>query len=264
MKKGQRPKHQVVCILVEGNSEIRVLQQILFSLYDKINPFIEVFFPTIVEDNTPRCGDITSMKGVNAKTINGCIVKLFITPFLNKQKLYPKDLTEIIHIVDMDGAYIDDSSIIVGENPLGIDKVYYGEDRILTTNVENIKERNQRKRENIDVLCSQTGIKVETKTIPYSIYFFSSNLDHVLHNDANIVSGSEKVIKADKYASRFVDVPEAFVKSINDIPGTLHDLTYEETWDFIRQRNNNSLERHTNINLLFEKLLNEVQEEITK
>ncbi len=255
MKKGQRPRHQVVCILVEGLSETRVLEPILSSLYDRINPFIEVYFPTIVEDDIKRYGDITSMKGINAKTINGCLVKLFLTPFLTEQKLYPKDLKEIIHIVDMDGAYIEDSSIVYGDNPLGIDKVFYGEDKILTTNVENIIERNQRKRENIDVLCSQREIKVSTKTIPYSIYLFSSNLDHVLHNDANIVNGCEKVKRADKFAFKFVDTPECFIKAINEIPGTLHDLTYEESWDFIRERGNHSLERHTNINLLFDRLL---------
>lgn len=253
MKRGQRPRRQIVCVLVEGDSERTALSQTLEALYDEYNPEIMVYFPRLVDKQLD--GDITVKKGINEKTIQGCIVKLFLKPFMEQEKLYAKDIKEIIHIVDLDGAYIDDSSIVFGQNPLGVEKVYYAENQIITKNVDGIIERNARKRENIDQLCSQTTLKVDTKTIPYSVYFFSSNLDHCLHNDANIIEGREKVEKAEKFAMQFQDKPYDFVDAIKKLPGTLLDLTYEESWNFIRERGNHSLERHTNINLFFDKLL---------
>lgn len=60
--KGQRPKRKVVLILVEGQSEINALKPVLSAFYDSIDEDIEVFFPTIVEDECDVRGDITSKK----------------------------------------------------------------------------------------------------------------------------------------------------------------------------------------------------------
>lgn len=253
--KGQRPRRKVIVFLVEGPSELRALSPTLSALYDSIDPSYEVFFPSMTEDGVEHWGDLTSKHGINPRTVEKCIEKLYFKDFLRKNKLYPKDISEIIHVFDMDGAYIEDSDVVFGENPLGIDKTYYGPGTILTTNVESIVERNLRKRENIDYLYSISMIKIESKSIPYSVYFFSSNLDHFLHNDANIPEGKEKASRADEYALRYVDDPDAFVKSIEAIPGALLGMSYEESWEFIRERGPNSLGRHTNINVLFRKLM---------
>ena len=253
--KGQRPRRKVIIILVEGPSELKALAPTLSSLYDSVDQSYEVFFPPMTEDGVEHWGDLTSKHGINSRTIEKCIEKLYFKDFLRKNKLYPKDITEIVHIFDMDGAYIEDAAIVFGENPLGIDKTYYGEDTILTTDVNSIVERNQRKRENIDYLCSLEKIKIDSKSIPYSVYFFSSNLDHFLHNDANIPEGKQKTSRADEYALKYVDDPNAFVKSIEAIPGALLDISYDESWRYIRERGPNSLRRHTNINVLFRTLI---------
>ena len=189
MKKGQRPRKKVVVILVEGPSELRALSNVLSALYDSIDPDYEVFFPNMIEDGDEHWGDLTSKYGIVPEKIEMCIEKLYFHDFLQINKLYPKDITEIIHILDMDGAYIDDSCIQHKDNPLGLDKTYYAEDKILTDNVPGIVERNARKRANIDYLCSLNKIKIGSKSIPYSAYFFSSNLDHFLYDEANVISG---------------------------------------------------------------------------
>ena len=51
-----------------------------------------------------------------------------------------------------------------------------------------------------------------------------------------------------------MDDPNAFVKSIEAIPGALTQMSYEESWDFIRKRGGNSISRHTNISVLFRDL----------
>ena len=253
--KGQRPKRKVIVFLVEGPSELNALSPTLSSLYDSIDTDYEVYFPPMTEEGTEHWGDLTAKYGINPRTIEKCIEKLYFVDFLKKKKLYPKDITEIIHIFDMDGAYIEDTAVTYGKNPLGLDKTYYGEGKILTTDVDGIIERNLRKRENIDYLQSLRKIKIGSKSISYSTYFFSSNLDHFLYNDANIPEGKEKAKRAEDYALKYVDEPEKFVRSIETLPGALLDMTYEESWIYIRERCSNSIDRHTNINLLFRRLL---------
>lgn len=256
--KGQRPKRKVVLILVEGQSEINALQPVLSAFYDSIDENIEVFFPTIVEDECDVRGDITSKKGISPDVIEGCINKLFLKDFFDVEKLYPKDISEIIQIVDLDGAYIADDKVLYGENPLGENKPFYGDDTIITTDVDNIIERNGRKRENLNYLSSISTLTVKSKKPRYSVYFFSSNLDHFLHGDANMKS-RDKVLKADEYASRYESDPSKLVSDIKAKPGTLVDKSYEESWEYIKS-GNRSLEPHTNINILFDRLMEEPEE----
>ena len=167
--KGQRPKRKVVLILVEGQSEINALKPTLSALYDSIDKEIEVFFPTIIEDDLEVRGDITSKIGITPEVIEGCIYKLFLKNFFDKEKLYPKDITEIIQIVDLDGAYIQNCQIVNGENPSGYKKPYYCENQIITNDVSGIIERNERKRNNLNYLSSISQITLKSKKPQYSV-----------------------------------------------------------------------------------------------
>lgn len=55
----------------------------------------------------------------------------------------------------------------------------------MTANPDHVKERNLCKSANLDVLTSLSSIKIGSKKIKYSVYYFSSNLDHFLYRDAN-------------------------------------------------------------------------------
>lgn len=251
---GKRPRRKVIIFLVEGPSELRALAPTIEGLYDSIDPECEVFFPPMTEDGQEHWGDLTAKYGINPHTIEKCIEKLYFHDFLQKKKLYPKDITEIIHIFDMDGVYVEDSSVIEGPNPTGEDKVFYASDGMITLHQQDIIERNMRKRENIDHLLSLPKIKIASKSIPYSAYFFSSNLDHFLYDEANLIDGREKYDRADQFADKYVDNPTGFIETLRNIPGSLTDMSYEESWQFIRERCLNSLRRHSNICILFEKL----------
>ena len=244
---------RIVIVIVDGGSEIKSLGPVLSSLYDNTNPNYIVKFPPMVSGGSKDRGDFTTKFGVNPKTAAGCINKLYIDPLLEQNGLSPNCIGEIIHIVDMDGVYIDDSDIIFDSHR---EKYYYGEDgKLLTSDVEFAKRRNLMKRKNIDFLYNLDFINNGDCSIPYSIYFFSSNLDHVLHGDANMPYGYEKVKRAEEFARKYEDNPEDFLKAIESIPGTLLDMTYEETWDYIRKRGSHSIEPHTNINILLRKIM---------
>ena len=104
---GKRPKKKIVLVLVEGQSDINALSYAIPQLYDDIDEEYEVFFP-VLHDEKQTGGDITSKYGVRPDNIERLISKLFIDDFLKDYGLYPKDITEIIQIVDVDGVFIDD------------------------------------------------------------------------------------------------------------------------------------------------------------
>ncbi|MBP1754025.1 MAG: hypothetical protein H6Q59_423 [Firmicutes bacterium] len=77
----------------------------------------------------------------------------------------------------------------------------------------------------------------------------SCNLDHLLFNELKNHSNDEKEEMADEFAGRYEGKAEEFIVFISDetyaVPGT-----YRETWKFI-EKNDHSVKRHTNIQLIF-------------
>lgn len=257
MQKGQRPKRKVVLFLVEGKTDIKALSLGISAIYEEIDPEIEVFFPTIVEDGSNTGGDITSRNGITPTNIEGCINKLFLEPFYQEKKLYPKDITEIVQIVDLDGAFVPNDCIITGDNPNEKDKPFYSNENIITNNVAHIIERNEKKQSILAVLTSLKNLRTRSKTPSYSIYYFSSNLDHFLYGNANLLV-KEKHENAEKFSlDTSLDI-NTFVETIKKTPGALLDMTFEESWDFIKD-GTNSLKRHSNINILLDKLLGQIK-----
>ena len=253
---GKRPKRQIVLFLVEGKSDREALQLAIPELYDQIDENIEVFFPTMVEDKEEKGGDITSKIKIWPRNIEEKIYEFFLKDFFDEQKIMPKDITEIVQIVDMDGAYVSDDMVCAGENPTGENRPYYTENAIITQRVENIIKRNAHKRENIDYLSSLQTIKVRQKTVKYSVYYFSANLDHFLHYDANL-DYRKKIDLADTFARTYIGNVEGFIKQITDDPGAAVGMDYEQSWNFIKTEGCNSLQRHTNLNILLSNLQKE-------
>lgn len=252
---GKRPKRKIVLFLVEGKSDRTALSLAVPELFDRIDDSFEVFFPSIREHNVEVGGDITSKRGVEPENIQGLISQLFLEDFFDEEKIYPKDIYEIIQLVDMDGAYADDSFIEEGSNPTGEERAFYERRRILCTNTSSMKEAHNRKRRNLDALTSMHSIKIDSKSVPYSIYYFSCNLDHFLHGDANLKS-REKVHAAEEFSEKYAFDPIAFYRFISSDPCSASGKSYSESWDYIKDEAH-SLERGTNLNLLLNRLLSE-------
>ncbi len=152
-------------------------------------------------------------------------------------------MNENNHISDADGVYISENDVIGAE----VDDIQYYEDHIAAKNVYAVIERNKRKG---DILYKLIKTK-KVHGIPYRIYFNSCNLEHVLYGELRNYSDEEKQILSDDFADRYDGKAGEFVEFISDlsiaVPGT-----YQKTWDYIEQ-NSNSLNRHSNMHLIFEK-----------
>ena len=170
-----------------------------------------------------------------------------------RKELLPKDISEIIQIVDTDGAYIPDECVVLDSSLSEEDSPFYKDDKIACLDVDKIVKRNEQKSENLDYLSSCTTIKVRQKTVPYSVYYVSCNLDHYLHRSANLDYRMKRSL-ADTFARTYIGDVEGFIKEISDDPGAVKGMSYDESWNYIKE-DKNSLHRHTNLNLLFEKLI---------
>ena len=253
-KKSKRP---VILFLVEGRSEREALEQPISELYDQTDPSVYVRFLVRSENATDesgnhtfieRGGDVTA-EGI-PKHIENAIYDKILKSFFDKEKLLPGDVSEIIQITDLDGAYVPENSI---KEDKGLPKIRYEENRILCKNKGEIILRNERKKKNLDYLTSKTAIKVGKQSIPYRVYYFSSNLDHFLYHEANL-EPTEKVKKAEEYSKQYLDAPEEFARTIINDPDAVKEKSCEESWKYIKEETN-SLSRHTNLNILLDELL---------
>lgn len=90
---------------------------------------------------------------------------------------------------------------------------------------------------------------------PYEIYYFSRNMEHVLHDRAENLTDDEKEDLAFDIADQYTDQLEKFLEYLHD-DGFYVCGTYKDTWEFIMD-GNNSLNRYCsycNVAVFFEQL----------
>lgn len=220
-------RRKIVFVIVEGPSDESALGVLLSKIYDKNTVFVYIWH-----------GDITSATKVTPANILSKVGSA-VKGFAASQHYTNKHFAEIIHIVDMDGAYIADEFILEDKTA---DEVQYSITEIRMHAQENIIKRNEAKRNNIDKLCSCR----EIWSIPYSVYYMSCNLDHVLYGKLNSTD-EEKEEDAYQFAKKYRQKPEDFISyMVNSDFSVIMD--YKESWDFIRQ-DRHSLERYSNLGL---------------
>jgi len=193
-------------------------------------------------------GDITSRKGISSNNVPakvGNIVKEFSGKIFKSS-----DFIEIVQLVDMDGVYIFDNQVVertseIPSDPDNPQKLYYGDNQIFVDNIEEIQQRNHQKSAVLNRLIS---LKNVWKTIPYSVYFFSCNLDHVLYEQRNLIE-KDKYAYAEQFDRSYGDSPQRFLEFLYT-PEISVRGNYDETWTFIKA-NSNSLKRYTNFQLFF-------------
>ena len=217
-------------MIVEGPSDDSALGVILSRLFDKNMVHVEIMYGDITTDINIAPADI-------AKAL-GEVVKRYANSMHFKQIHFQ----QVIHLIDMDGAYIPDENVIADP---AAEKPVYSLTEIKTSKREQFLRRNEHKRSNIERIC---GMQTVWSSIPYSAYYMSSNLDHVLYGKLNS-SDEEKENDAYAFAKKYKDNIDGFLSFISDSDFSRME-GYQESWSFIK-KDCHSLERFTNFGLCF-------------
>lgn len=220
-------RKKVVFIIVEGPSDQDALEILLAKIFNSDSVHVEVMH-----------GDITTDLDVTPANIKKKLADV-IKSYANQFRLNSSHFCRVIHLIDTDGAYAPDDCILKDES---LDKPLYSTTNITAKKRENIVARNKRKRSNVNVLHTCPKIW----SIPYSVYYMSCNLDHVLHNRLNSTD-EEKEAYAHAFAKAYRDDVEAFVKFICESNFSVAG-EYLDTWRFIKEEKH-SLERYTNFGI---------------
>lgn len=219
-------RRKIIFVIVEGPSDEETVGVLLNRIYSNNSVYVHVMYCDITAELEVNPRNIVAKIGNLVKDYAGRIFK-------------PEDFRNIIHIADMDGAYIPNDAIVDDVSAL---KPVYSTTMIRTANKKGIENRNQRKRENLNRLSSINKIW----NIPYQIYYMSCNLDHVLYGKLNC-SDDEKEFNALNFAKKYMDNIPCFIKYMSNSDFSVID-NYSKSWDFIRE-DLHSLERHTNLGL---------------
>ena len=185
-------------------------------------------------------GDITSDRNVTNRNI---IKKLHeeIKAFCNKNFLTKGNILRIVHIIDTDGAFIPDELI---QEDTDCRQIVYSENSIRCISKKNLIRRNHIKQQNLQKLLDTHNIG----GLSYSVYYMSSNLEHVLHNRINLTDEEKEELSYD-FAEICAEQPEYFIQLMTS-QTVFIDGSYRESWDFIKS-GKHSLERHSNLALCF-------------
>lgn len=234
-------RKKVVFVIVEGPSDDAALGVIMSRVFDKNTVYVEIIH-----------GDITSNRAISPNNIAsalGDIVKRYALSMHFNQS----DFLRVIHIVDMDGAFVLDDSII--HDPSAKKTVYHLTE-IRTDRPDDISLRNRDKQLKIERISRLDKI---WRTIPYQVYYMSCNLDHVLYDVQNSTD-EEKENNAYLFSKRYKDDIDGFLTIISD--STFSRMEgYRESWDFIKN-DLHSLERWTNLGLCFKEIREESEQAV--
>lgn len=228
-------KSRKVCLfVVEGIADKTSLALPLQNL------FRHIFDPAHVEFDIMN-GDITADYRTKPDTIIGQLGS-HIKRHLARNKLKFDDLIQIILVVDTDGAFIPDDHVIVGERTYR-KYPFYLNDSIVTANSEEkerIQIRNHRKVSNLKRIIFLPKVR----KIPFCVYYFSCNMDHVFHNDANL-DDDHKESMAENIEDKFRENYEEFIDYLRHSFPEGVDCSYDSSWRFIEE-GTNSLKRNSN------------------
>lgn len=221
---------KIVLFIVEGITDEMSLSLILSKLIDDNSVQFHVINHDITSDFNSNCQNII-------RKIDG-EVKNFL---LKNTGLRKTDIKEIIHLVDTDGAFVEEKFVVKDDT---CDKTYYTNESIRTNKRDLIVSRNERKASVLNKLYQTNSIG----RINYNIYFFSSNLEHILHNSQN-TPFNKKSIYSYEFVDRYVGHEWRFVDFISKSDFTVEGK-YRDTWKFIKE-DLNSLNRYCNLHLFF-------------
>ena len=171
---------KVILFIAEGPTDEDALSPVLKKIFQNSH----VRFHVVHGDLT---SDFTVDNSNAVKTVNS-----HIKMELDRYGFKRSDIIRVIHLIDTDGAFIPNTNVVAGD----VEHIQYEENQIVTKSVLRTIARNEQKQRVLYRLYPEKMIG----KLPYAVYYFSRNMEHVLHNDARNLSDEEKANYADEFA----------------------------------------------------------------
>lgn len=233
-----RKRKKIVLLIVEGGSDEALLMERLKEKFTKNRIQFR-----------PYNGDILFDKNNRNKLIKN-VIGNFVTDYQKRNKLMKSDILTVLHLIDTDGVFIENDAVQICLEQTK--KTFYETERICVDSEQQKKEierRNKIRAKNIYTMRTCTTIA----GIPYQMYYFSRHLEHVIFDEMN-PEQKDKLENIDNFIDELLIPVEEFLKDYIpiELPENIsYDEAYCKTWSFIDE-NNHSLQRATNVPLLFD------------
>ncbi|WP_108671833.1 hypothetical protein [Peribacillus acanthi] len=233
-----KQKKKVVLIIVEGECDETLLIERLREKFVQHDIRFE-----------PQRGDIFYNSSQHGKPIRD-IIGDKVREILIKRKFKQQDILAVLHILDTDGCFIPEDSVIVDQSQLPL-TLYKDTCISVPTDAQknNIILRNNDRSRNIRTMNSIN--KIVSKKYNYQLYFFSRNLEHVIFDDPN-PSQNEKLDKIESFIEELEQPIEEFLAQyMPRLSSESYEEQYIESWNSI-STGSESLKRFTSVPLLFQ------------
>jgi len=239
---------KVLLVIVEGHTEQIILEDFLDEYFANSTIRFDVQREDILTkwDAKKR---IPNIKNSVSRVVHN---------YLAKYKFLAKDLSAVIHITDADGCFIAPEFVKIKADME--QNLYYTEDAILVKTEkrkEQIEQRNEMKANNVKILLAHDHFSINRLSVPYQLFYFATNLEHVLWNERNEVA-VEKVQKADEFMDNLSGSIREYLMEFLPVDTALsYREKMKESWAYLT-KDCNSLQRGTNVPLLFEMITSNV------
>lgn len=229
---------KVWLVLMEGPNDERATYSHIESAVDKLFSSLKTQPKAIFYDITNQTDKGTFVNAQNIKSfINGKI-----NDALKEYHIDKTDLEGVILIIDIDGVYIDDDAVVEDSS---IDHIIYNETSVVCKNKEALLKRNERKRNNIEYLLTYVKYLMN---VPFKIYFYSCNSEHVLFNEMNC--SEARKVELSHIAMKYDD--ETFWSTVCDDKVVLSKY-YDESWTELMSIED-KIPRASNLNVLYSEI----------
>lgn len=236
---------KLILLIVEGASDRTYLLPLKKYIYKETDKKLEFKITN---------GDILTDIKTSSLNVNKRL-KEMVNQYLTGYKYQFDDLYYIVHVIDLDGTFINDSAIRTNSD-LKDGEVMYYRDRIECNYINNISIRNYKKSQLVVKLSNLSYLKLSEKiSIPYKLLYFSTNIDDYFFGEQNL-SKEEKINQSDEIYDKYKDNPillKTYIENNNNVDGD-----FKETWLYAR-KGLNSLSRCTNFDKFFSDIIDKIK-----
>lgn len=240
---------KTLLVLVEGPSDEDVIAGALRAMYSNRNvdgfPYhFDITTVRIYQGNAKQNGYIwnenTSMRQMIRETIERY---LMVTP----ERTW-HDISHIIHVTDLDGAFVDDSMIIKDESA---SKIKYDLHAMYSDNPDKTAERNREKKRSLNELIGVNRLTLDKWSVPYRLFYMGRNLEHAFIGNVDNLSDKEKERISAQLETLFRTHPDTYRVVVERLWRMQGGLSWRESWNQVKI-GDNSLQRGSNLYLVDE------------